>query len=63
MMLVLSRKTGDSIQIADDIRVTVARIKGNRVMIAIDAPRNVSVVRSELIGSPDSLHSQSFNEA
>jgi carbon storage regulator len=47
-MLVLSRKTGETILIGDDIRITVATIQGTRVRIAIDAPENVAILRSEL---------------
>ena len=47
-MLVLSRKQGETIQIDDQIRVTVVRVKGNRVKIGIEAPDNVAVWRGEL---------------
>ena len=47
-MLVLSRKVGEAIQIGKDVTVYVTRITGNRVYIAIKAPRDVSIVRSEL---------------
>lgn len=48
-MLVLSRKPNESIHIGDDIVVTVARLSGNRVRLAIHAPAHVSVKRSELL--------------
>jgi carbon storage regulator len=48
-MLILSRKQDESIQIGDNIVISVARIQGNRVHIAVGAPGNVPVVRSELI--------------
>ncbi len=48
-MLVLSRKMGESIQIADNISVTVARVSGGRVRLSIDAPKSVRVVRKELL--------------
>lgn len=47
-MLMLSRKLGQSIRIADDIEVRVVRISGNRVRLGIEAPRHVSVVRTEV---------------
>lgn len=47
-MLVLSRKIGQSIVIDGEVTLIVNRIDGNRVSIAIDAPRQVSVVRGEL---------------
>lgn len=47
-MLVLSRRSGEKLQIGDNVTVTVVRIRGNRVRIGIDAPDHVRVVRSEL---------------
>ena len=48
IMLVLSRKTGQSIVISGRITLTVNRIAGNRVALAFDAPRDVHIRRSEL---------------
>ena len=47
-MLVLSRKTSERILIGDEIAITVVRIGPNSVRIGVEAPRNMSVVRSEL---------------
>ncbi len=47
-MLKLTRKTGESIIIGDDIRVTVLNINGNQVRIGIDAPDDVIILREEL---------------
>lgn len=47
-MLVLSRKKGESIDIGDDIRITVTEVINGKVKIGIDAPRSVNVRRSEL---------------
>jgi carbon storage regulator len=47
-MLVLSRKPGEQLRIGDNITITVVEVRGNRVKIGIEAPRNVGVVRSEL---------------
>jgi carbon storage regulator len=47
-MLVLTRKTGERINIGDNIQVTVASIDGDRVKLGIDAPRKINVWRSEL---------------
>ncbi len=52
-MLVLSRKVGESIQIGDDVRIIVNRIAGNRITIAVDAPRSVKIVRGELAQSSE----------
>jgi len=47
-MLVLTRKSQDSIRIGGNITVTVLRIKGNTVRIGIEAPESVRIVRGEL---------------
>lgn len=48
-MLVLTRKLGESIVIDHDIRITVSRITGSQVKLAIDAPAAVDIIREELI--------------
>ena len=47
-MLVLSRRVNESIQIDQEIEVTVLEVRGNRVKLAIKAPRHVAIRRSEL---------------
>ena len=47
-MLVLTRKPGERIVIADNIVVTVVEIKGDNIRIGIDAPREVKVYRGEI---------------
>jgi len=47
-MLVLSRKKNESIIINDNITVTVVEIRGDKVRLGIDAPKNVSVHRREV---------------
>lgn len=48
-MLVLSRKLNQTVRIGDNISVSVVRIKGNVIQLGIEAPKDVHVVRSELI--------------
>jgi carbon storage regulator len=48
-VLVLSRRTGESIVIGTDIVVTVLDVKGDQVRIGIAAPREVRVHREELV--------------
>jgi carbon storage regulator len=48
-MLVLTRRSGQSIRIGPNVEVRVVRIEGDRVVIGIAAPRHVAVVRAELI--------------
>lgn len=47
-MLILTRRIGETIVIGDDIKVNVLGIKGGQVRIGIDAPKDVSVHRSEI---------------
>ena len=47
-MLVLSRKKNESIVIRDDIVVTVVEVRGEKVRLGIDAPREVTVHRREI---------------
>jgi len=47
-MLVLSRKSGESINIGSQITVTVVEVKGHRVKLGLDAPRQVQIARGEL---------------
>lgn len=54
-MLSLTRKQNESIQIGSDIKITVARVDGNRVVLRIDAPKSVQVWRSEIIAAWDSV--------
>ena len=51
-MLVLTRRSGETLRIADDILVTIVEVKGNQVRLGIDAPADVSVLREEL-AQPD----------
>ncbi len=48
-MLVLSRKLGESILIGDNIVVKVVGIDNGLIKLGIDAPRDVTIVRNELI--------------
>ena len=47
-MLVLTRKSNQSIMIGDDIEVTVLSIMGEKVRIGIDAAREIPVFRNEV---------------
>ncbi len=48
-MLVLSRRENEAIVIGDRITVRVAEIRGNQVRLAIEAPRETRILRSELV--------------
>lgn len=51
-MLVLTRKVSERFMIGDEIVITVVKIDGRQVRIGIEAPRDVSIRRSELISTP-----------
>jgi carbon storage regulator CsrA len=51
-MLVLTRKLKQQIQIGPEITITILKVKGQTIRIGIEAPRNVSVLRSELADKP-----------
>ena len=44
-MLVLTQKEGEVLQLGDDIRIYIKRVKGNMVRLCIDAPREIAIVR------------------
>lgn len=48
IMLILTRKVGESINIGDDITVTILGVQGLQVRLGINAPKNVSVHREEI---------------
>jgi carbon storage regulator len=47
-MLVLTRKTNQSIVIGDDVEISVLAVAGDKVRIGIEAPRSVPVYRKEV---------------
>ena len=47
-MLVLQRKKGQSLKIGDDITISITDIGTDSVRIAIEAPRNIPILRNEL---------------
>ena len=47
-MLILTRRTGESLKIGDNIEVTVMAVNGSQVRIGIKAPRSVPVDREEI---------------
>lgn len=50
-MLVLKRKVGQSIKIGNDIEIHVASVEGEGVRLAIEAPKDVQILRKELFDS------------
>ena len=50
-MLILQRRSGESLRIGDDIEITVVAIEGGKVRLAISAPKDVTILRSELLNA------------
>lgn len=48
ILLVISRKKGESLLIGDDIEITVIKTDENSVKLSISAPRSVTILRKEL---------------
>ncbi len=61
MMLILTRRVGETIKIGDDVSVTILAVKGKQISIGIAAPTDVRILREELYErihapkSPDEL--------
>ncbi|RUS42588.1 carbon storage regulator CsrA [Cohnella sp. AR92] len=50
-MLVLSRKKGQAIVLQDQIELTILEIEGDTIKLGISAPKDVQIVRKELLTS------------
>lgn len=48
-MLVLQRKTSQSLMIGDNIKISIVEIGTDKVKIAIDAPKEIPIMRTELL--------------
>lgn len=48
-MLILTRRIGESIQVGQEIEISVLEVRGNQVRLGISAPPDVLVLRSELV--------------
>ena len=47
-MLILTRRTGESVMIGDDVSITVLGIMDKQVRIGVDAPKDIAVHREEI---------------
>lgn len=60
-MLVLSRKPGQSVRLANGIRITLVRIDGQAIRIGIEAPEDVAIRRQEIAFEvPESLSKETL---
>jgi carbon storage regulator len=60
IMLVLSRKLGQSFHVGEDVRITIVKIDRNSVRIGIHAPDEVSIQREEIAFEVPQPQSRSF---
>lgn len=47
-MLILTRRVSETLNIGDDVKVTVLAVQGNQVRIGIDAPKDTAIHRQEI---------------
>lgn len=59
MALILSRKPGEHIRIGTDIVLTVVRVDSNTVRLGITAPKDMNIVRQELIPASEESNGDS----
>ena len=62
-MLILQRKAGESLMIGDDITIQVISVDGTRVRLAISAPDNVPILRTEMITATAANRDSAMEEA
>lgn len=62
-MLILQRKPGESVVIGEDITISVVSVEGGRVRLAISAPPEVSILRSELLDARLANQDSAIEEA
>ena len=47
-MLILTRKTGASLLVGDDVEITVLSVRGSQVKLGVNAPKDIAVHRQEI---------------
>ena len=62
-MLVISRRIGEELKIGDDIIVKIVDIDKNQVKIGVDAPRDISILRMELVEEITKQNKLSINKS
>lgn len=51
-MLILTRRVGEAVHIGDNITLRVLGMKGGQVRIGFDVPKEVNIIRTELLNKP-----------
>ena len=62
-MLILQRKAGESLLIGEDVTIRVVSVDGTRVRLAISAPEDVPILRSELVIAATANRDSAMEEA
>jgi len=62
-LLILQRKPGESLVIGENISISVVSIEGGRVRLAISAPQEISILRSELLDATAANRDSAVEEA
>ena len=62
-MLILQRKAGESLVIGEDITIRVVSVEGTRVRLAISAPEDVPILRTELVTATAANRDSAMEEA
>lgn len=62
-MLILQRKAGESLLIGENISISVVDVDGGRVRLAISAPAEVPILRSELVAATDANRDSTVEES
>ena len=62
-MLILQRKPGESLVIGENVTVSIISIEGGRVRLAISAPPEISILRSELLDATEANRDSAVEEA
>ncbi|MDU5105255.1 carbon storage regulator CsrA [Clostridium sp.] len=60
-MLVITRKKGESILIGDDIEITVSKVEDGSVKLAINAPKEMTILRKELFEEVENQNKEASN--
>lgn len=62
MMLVLTRKKNEHIQIGEDIEISILAIEGDQIKIGIQAPRHIDIHRKEIYIAIQQENAEAVNE-
>ena len=62
-MLILRRRAGETLLIGDHVKITVMDVYEGGVRLAIDAPRSVQILRSELLQAVDANRDAAAKES